>query len=240
MRSSPLAAHGGANFSLEASTLLRCLAWDAIDKSIRGASIERHVVTIVERALPEVSKLIGADKRRQTYEKIEALKGVHRHVEETLAPLLNLPIDIDAVLGARQLLTRILNDPLLRAYAAPWHLAQVRAGFEVVNSKMARLQKDTGSLPTNVSDCKQAIADQLKYCALHSNYLTKRHFAHYLSIADAALEQFLNSVRGRFSAQIVLRQGESGILQKRYPLREVGRQIRLSIPPSERRARHRI
>src|SRR5690606_33342708 len=49
-------------------------------------------------------------------------------------------------------------------------------------------------------------------------------------LADKALEKFLTSVRGRFKAQIAPRMSESGILQKRYPLREVARQIRLSIP----------
>ena len=79
-------------------------------------------------------------------------------------------------------------------------------------------------------DCKQAIADQVTYCEAHSNFLTKRYFAPYLAIADAALEKFLPSVRGRFKAQIVPRLSEGGVLQTRYPFREVGRQIRLSIP----------
>ncbi|WP_164890304.1 hypothetical protein [Sinorhizobium meliloti] len=79
-------------------------------------------------------------------------------------------------------------------------------------------------------DCKQAVGDQLTYCEAHSNFLTKRYFAICLAIADAALEKFLTSVRGRFKAQIVPRLSEGGILQKRYPFREAGRQIKLSTP----------
>ncbi|MBB6414291.1 phosphoribosyltransferase-like protein [Mesorhizobium sangaii] len=225
-----LAAQGDAMQSLEAATLLRCLGRDAMVSSAREASIERPVVTIVERALPELASFCGAVQKRQTYEKYEVLKTVHGRAEETLAPFVNVPADLDAVLGARQLLARTLNNPLLKAYCAPSHLAQIRAGFEVVNNKLARLLKDTASLPANMMDCKQAIRDQLAYCEAHSNFLTKRYFATYLTIADAALEKFLTSVRGRFKAQIVPRLSDGGILQKRYPFREAGRQIKLSIP----------
>ncbi|MER9362892.1 hypothetical protein [Mesorhizobium sp. M0500] len=224
-----LAAQGDAMQSLEAATLLRCLARDVVS-SAREASIERPVVTIVERALPELASFCGTVQKRQTYEKYEVLKTVHGRAEETLAPFVNVPADLDAVMGARQLLARTLNNPLLKAYCAPSHLAQIRAGFEVVNNKLARLLKDTASLPANMMDCKQAIGDQLAYCEAHSNFLTKRYFATYLTIADAALEKFLTSVRGRFKAQIVPRLSDGGILQKRYPFREAGRQIKLSIP----------
>lgn len=216
--------------SLEVATLLRCLACEGVVSSTRETSLERPVVTIVERALPELANISGAIQKRQTYEKYDVLKAVHGRVEETLAPFVSLPADLDGILGARQLLARTLNNPLLKAYCMPSHLAQIRAGFEVVNNKLARLMKDTGSLPANMIDCRQAIRDQLAYCDAHSNFLTKRFFARYLAIADAALEKFLTSVRGRFKAQIVARLSEGGILQKRYPFRELGRQIKLSIP----------
>jgi hypothetical protein len=225
-----LAAHGDAMLSLEVATLLRCLGRDGVVSSARETSIQRHVVTLVERVLPELASYCGATQKRQTYEKYEVLKAVHGRAQETLAPLVNVPVDLDAVLGARQLLARTLNNPLLKAYCAPLHLAQIRAAFEVVNNKLARLVKDTANLPTNMMDCRQAIRDQLTYCEAHSNFLTKQYFATYLTIADAALEKFLESVRGRFKAQIVPRLSDGGILQKRYPFREVGRQIKLSIP----------
>ncbi|RVK88950.1 hypothetical protein CN150_31275 [Sinorhizobium meliloti] len=71
------------------------------------------MVTIVERALPDLANFSGAVQKRQTYEKYEVLKAVHARVEEILAPFVNLPADLDAVLGARQLLARTLNNPLL-------------------------------------------------------------------------------------------------------------------------------
>lgn len=225
-----LATHGDAMQSLEAATLLRCLARDAMVSTTRETHTERLVVTIVERALPELARFTGASEKRQTYEKYEVLKSVHRDAEETLAPFISVPADLDALLGARQLLARTLNNPLLKVYCAPSHLAQIRAGFEVVNNKLARLIKDTAGLPANMEDCKQAIVDQLDFCTAHTNFLTKRYFATYLRIADAALEKFLTSVRGRFKAQIAPRVSEGGVLQKRYPFRELARQIRLSIP----------
>ncbi len=225
-----LAAQVDAQQSLEAVTLLRCLAVDAMLSRTWEASFERPVVTIVERALPELASLSGTVQKRQTYEKYGVLKTVHGRVEEMLAPFVSVSGDLAAVLGARQLLAQTLSNPLLKAYCAPSHMAQVRVGFDVVNNKLAGLLKDAASVPANMMDCKQAIADQLAYCEEHSNFLTKRYFATYLAIADAALQKFLISLRGRFKAQIVPRLSEGGVLQKRYPFREAGRQIRLSIP----------
>lgn len=225
-----LAAEVGPQHSLEAATLIRCLASDLFDGTAPAISIERPVVTIVDRALPEVASLSGARDKRQNYEKFELIKNFHSRVEETLAPFRGLSPDLDAILGARQLLARTLNNPLLKAYCASSHLGQIRTGFEVVNNKLARLVKDAAGLPVHMTDCKQAIAEQQSYCEAHPNFLTKRYFATYLAIADAALEKFLTSVRGRFKAQLAPRLGDSGMLQKRYPLREAGRRVRLSIP----------
>ena len=109
-------------------------------------------------------------------------------------------------------------------------MAQVRTGFEVINGKLANLKKDTARLPANSEECKQAIANQLAYCRANSNFLTKKYIANYLAIADEAVENFVTSVRGQFEAKILPRLGEGDVLQKRYPFREAGRQIKLSIP----------
>ena len=94
-----LAAQGDAQQSLEAVTLLRCLARDTIVSGERKASIERPVVAIVERSLPDVADVSGVKEKRQTYEKYEILKAVHGRVEEMLAPFLSLPADIDTLVG---------------------------------------------------------------------------------------------------------------------------------------------
>ncbi len=225
-----LAAQIDAKQSLEAVALLRCLAVDAMLSPTREASFERPVVTIVEHALPELASLSGSVQKRQTYEKYEILKTIHGRVEEMLAPFVSVSGDLAAILGARQILAQTLTNPLLKAYCASSHLAQVRVGFDVVNTTLGSLLNNTKNLPLNIINCKQAITDQLAYCKAHSNFLTRRYFATYLAIVDAALEKFLISVRGRFKAQIVPRLSEGGVLQKRYPFREAGRLIRLSIP----------
>lgn len=225
-----LAAEVGPHHSLEAATLIRCLGSGIFHGTPPAISIERPVVTIIERALPEIASLSGARDKRQNYEKFQLIENFHSRVEETLAPIHSLSPDLDAILGARQLLARMLNNPLLKAYCTSSHLGQVRTGFEVVNNKLARLVKDVAGLPVHITDCKQAIAEQQRYCEAHPNFLTKRYFATYLAIIDAALEKFLASVQGRFKAQLEPRLSDNGILQKRYPLREAGRRIRLSIP----------
>jgi AAA+ ATPase superfamily predicted ATPase len=98
------------------------------------------------------------------------------------------------------------------------------------NNQLSRLLKDPGSLPTNLSECKSSIANQIRFCEAHPNFLTRQFFANYLANADSALETFLASLRGRFKAQVVPRLGEGGMLQKRYPFHEVGRQIKLTVP----------
>ena len=108
-----LSAQGNAQQSLESATLLRCLARDPVVSSTREASIERHVVTIVERSLPEVVSLSGVAQKRQTFEKYEILKTIHGRTEESLAPFLALSADIDVILGARQILARTLKHSII-------------------------------------------------------------------------------------------------------------------------------
>lgn len=225
-----LANYGDARHTLEAVTLLRCIAEDAFLDHTRAQSIERSVVTIVERALPDLARAAGTIDKRQTFEKYEILSTLHGRIEEKLAPFANCSGDIETLLRARQNLGQTLNARLIKAYCAPWHLTQVFAGFDVVNSKLSLLTKDTAGLPANIQDCRQAISDQIAYCKAHSNFLTKVYFKKYLNTAEVALEKFVASVSRRFKVEIVPRVSDSGILQKRYPLRDIGRQTKLQIP----------
>ena len=101
--------------ALEATYLLRALDIQGLLNSTVHSEIERHVVAIMERDLPALVALCDLAKHRQTFEKYEKLRGVNRLVEDKLSAFTTLPPDVDAIVSARQMLTRTLNDAFVKA-----------------------------------------------------------------------------------------------------------------------------
>lgn len=195
-----------------------------------GGALPRLIVDIVERSLPELSAQLELSTKRQTFEKYETLRAVHARAREALEPFSAIQPDLDSLISSRKMLTRALSDDLIRVYCAPLKLAEVRAGFETIYNKLIKLAKEPASLASEISECRDAIRSQLLYCSSNINFLTKQYYTRFLQISEEALDKFFLSVRGKFRAPISPRLLTGDMLQKRYPLREVGRSISLTIP----------
>jgi hypothetical protein len=216
--------------ALEAATLVRCLSlqgfWPVADLS----QAERAAVNIVQCALPDLAEKCELATKRQTFEKVNAIRMIHPRTEEILRQLTVVQPDLDSILAARHMLTKVLNDRLVRAYCTSFRLTEIRSGFDTINTKLAKLSKEPSSLAADIMDCATAVQEQISFCQTHLNFVTHGYYLPYLRIVEGALDKFFQTVRGRFQAAITPRLTESGQLQKRYPFREMGRRIRLAIP----------
>lgn len=195
-----------------------------------SGEVTRAIISIVERANPDLASLIGLPDKRQTFERYESVRGVHHRACEALAPFDALQADLDGLLASRRMLARALGDSLVRSYCGTLRLSEVKVGIDTILGKLTRLRNDSGTHASVIFECREAIADQLKFCDDHQNYLVESCYRRFLEAADQAVEKVLQAVRGRFLAPVSARLASGETLQKRYPLREPGRRIEIAIP----------
>lgn len=217
-------------FPFEATALIRCLGLEDMKATLSDSSIHRPILSIIEKWCPEVCREVALGERRQTYEKMEIALTIHMQVERELAPFLALTADLDLVINARPMLSRSLHSRLVKSYSAPIKWAEIRAGFELIMTNLAKLPKDKSVTAKQISDCRKIIEEQIGYSEKHMTFLSQGYYKVFLVTSLQALDNFFSSVRGQMVATIRPRLTEQGVLQKRYPFREVGRTARIAIP----------
>jgi hypothetical protein len=192
--------------------------------------LDRHVVALVEGAMPGFCAFLGVKPKSQTYEKFEVLRGAHGVVLEKLEPLRTAYTSVDSLLLAKPRLLGALNHGQVKAYCRPFHLAEVGDAVESLLGKIARVQRMETSLGDDVEACRREIAAAFELASTHPTFVTLDHLTPFLDNVGRALDALLITLRGRLSAEIV-RSGDGGSeLQKRYPLHEEGRELRVVVP----------
>lgn len=225
-----LAEIATSDHALNAAVLLRCLDVHGLIRPDDRRGLERPLVALVQKALPAVAKACHLEAKRQTFEKYDELALVHRRCLETLGEFEALQPDIEIIASSRQMLTRALNDNLIKAYCHPFSVARVRTGYELICNKLQSIRTSKSVEASDITDFRNSIDEQKRFCREVNNFLTKNVFSRFIEAADGAIAVYLEKVRGQFLAPLSFAVPANGSLQKRYPLHEEGRPLRIAIP----------
>ncbi len=154
-----LLAKQPSNNALAAIILLRCLAVRGlVPKPNSTNHIIRSAVELCEGALPEIISFLKVDKQAQNYEKFSVLSGCHDRITEILSPLRSPYGDLDALLRARREISGCLNHSIVRRYAEPFKLKEVRATIDSLFSKLKRISSLDTTLLVDIEECNRVVS----------------------------------------------------------------------------------
>lgn len=191
--------------------------------------IERLVVEICERNVPEICMFLAVKPKAQTYEKFATLLNGHKLILSLLEPLTGSYGDLHALVNARKSILGVLNHSVVRAYCGPYHLQEFKSATEVLFTSLQRLETLGPSFLQNFQDCNRTIEDALKLANENASFLSREIFATLLSNAQRCVSSFLEKVRTQYQARLT-KGWVHGHLAKRYPLNEQGREFAMQIP----------
>ncbi|WP_170362224.1 phosphoribosyltransferase-like protein [Ruegeria arenilitoris] len=212
-----------------ATIILRVLAIEGFIDDNSSNHLSRNVVRLVEKALPGLSSFLRLHEKSQTYEKFNLLVGVKTWVDGLLAPLVVSYSSLESLLSARRSIASSLSHGRLKEFGA---IYKVREVLDAIDSVFARLEKVSTiaeSLAIDVEASEHAIEEAMALAETNPSFITIEYLKPFLHCASANLKDFISSLRGRFTA-IVEQDWTSSTLPKRYPLLDVGRDLRIMIP----------
>lgn len=213
------------------AVVLRALGAELLrDGKGRTEQVARHVVSLAETTLPELCNYLGVKPRSQNFEKLEVLRGAHEKIFSNLEPLRTPYQALDTIVSAKPRLMAALNHGQVRAYCSPYHLGEVAELVERLVGLLARAQRMEATVGSDVEACRREIASGDQLVALRPSFLTTDCLRPFLENASRALDSFLDGMHGRLAAEIVRADRKAGELQKRYPLHEEGRELRVFVP----------
>jgi hypothetical protein len=214
-----------------AKVLTRCLAVPHLLPAANETNqLERRIVTLFEGALPDIADFIGFKTVKQTFEKFNLISGTHRRVCDILNPLSAKYVGLDSLISARSSVLSAMNHGIIRSYGQPFQLPLVRSIIERLLRQLQRVASLEVTLSNDVVECRRTITDGRALSTENTSFLTEDYLSPLLGSAEAALESFLHHAGSHFTTTIALSAGIQKELQKRYPLHEAGREVRLLIP----------
>ena len=217
--------------SLAASIIVRCLDIDdLLPASGRKNDAARHIVHLCEAALPDLCDFMKLNNKKMNHEKLQILSQSHYKIYDILSLFRsNLP-SFDMILGLEKDIMGKLNHAAVRAYCGPLGLEDARNTIDCLIRHIRLVANPSQSFLSDVAALRQVISDAQACCADLGSFLGRDIITPFVASVEAATEEFLNSVQGRFRTKITAPGGELTVLTKRYPLHRVGNTLRLLFP----------
>lgn len=214
-----------------AIVVLRAVAVEGLLPFEADHQLARRVVELVEGGyLDQLRGLRLADKR-QTFEKISAIKGFHGSMCHDLQPFASSGhtlADIDALVPDLQ---RVLRSGPLGSYLAPYNWASIKAKVSQVCEQVVALHECNdatykqrfGGLEEN---CEELIAE----CDRCASFLTTDYIRPFVSSVRAAMQTLREESAEKFSCEVEPRRRAPEIAAKRYPLHIVDKWLTITLP----------
>ena len=212
-----------------AALIVRCLAVQgALPAPANSNQIARAIPSFVQRSLPDLHRYFDIDEKKQNYEKHSTLMGAHPQILQLLSPLVST-FSLERVSAHKQACKQALNNNCVRQYLDAFGHGFVSTTLETLFQQMASLNETNENLTTDLKATAQVIEDAKTFCDANYNFLTRDYFRPLVTSVEAALDAFKKQARSRLAAKLVTDLGMDGVVEKRQPLHDVGRRIRITV-----------
>lgn len=211
-----------------APVVLRALAAGIVGEG-RGEQIQRHVVALCQSAIPQLCEFLKIPAKAQNFEKFEKLRGAHEAILGILEPLQTPYAGLDTLVGAKSRLAAALQHSQVKLYCRPWHVDEAAELVDRLLGSLGRVLRMDAGFEADLETSRREIAEGKVWVGERPSFVADLVSA-LLIRAEQALDSFLGTMKGRFVAKVVRADRDVLELQKRYPLHEEGRELRVVVP----------
>lgn len=221
-------AHAGRR---EAAILtVRALAIDDLLPMSEDQQLGRMAVALVEVGFGDGCKSLKLNEKRQTYEKVDALKGLHEAICKSLSVLHELPTslkEIDALNGDIQ---RALRKEQCGAYLSPFGWTLLRSKVLHVCEQLADLVACHDATYKSRFDQVSETCRDLHGMAQSPGFLQSKYIAPFVAKVEGSLQTLKDGSAEQFACTLEPRRKAPEIAEKRYPLHRVGEMLTITVP----------
>lgn len=193
--------------------------------------LERKIAELVETGFEDQSRSLKLSEKRQTFEKINALKGLHESICANLQVLKKLPSTLDEIDSIKVDIKRALNHSQCSAYLQPYNWTAIKGKIGIICEQITDLVacKDTSYKAR--FDQFVELCGELKELANSSpSFLNQKYIVPFSEAIDYALHTVKVGVVDQFSCMVEPRRKPPNVAEKRYPLHQEGKLLTITIP----------
>lgn len=215
----------------EASILtIRALGVDHLLPFEDDSDLPRMAVSLIQAGFPDGCTQLRLTEKRQTYEKLDALRGLHLSICNSLSLLAELPRTLSEIDSLKSEIQRAIRNRLVNAYLQPY-------GWSALRNKIAHICDKLGALAACKDSTYKTLFDELHHACqdlavdaepptfVHCDFLKP-----FLASVEAALQALKSGSLAQFACSIEPRRKQPQIAEKRYPLHRVNEILIITVP----------
>ena len=214
--------------------LVRCLAVPGVirdnDKSGSQHAF-RKIVGLVEQTAPDIADLTNLDEKKQTIDKIEALRDLHRRCLDLLELFENLPEQPEEFAARRQDIFRVLNNKFLKAYLNNYDYAEISNIIRVLVNGVCELLETTDlTFGPKLHQLTELTKTEAANADTRFDFFTQQAYLPFVQATTAILNEIERQSSDRFNCNIRPRRNPPNVVERRYRLYEPNQIVRVNIP----------
>jgi hypothetical protein len=223
-------AHTGAR---EAALLtVRCASVQGLlPPNSHENQIDRRIVALVEKALPDFCNEFQLQNYKLTNEKYAVIASIHGRIVEMLFPLGSLTDFQESLTVSKQHIQKALSRKIVNAYLSIYSFATLRTNIESLISILAELSHyNSPDFSEKLNRAMTLLSSQKTHANQQRSFLTNFLMGSFYNKVDSILSNLRVEAEDRFKCNIRTRHTEPNVIEKRYPLHEPERELHIHIP----------
>lgn len=211
--------------------IIRSMSVEGLLPFDEDQSLERKVVALVEEGFGDQCRILNLAEKRQTYEKINTLKGFHEVICSHLQILKELPPTLDEIFSAKEAIQKTINKALVNAYFQPYDWTTFKVKVAHICEKMADLVVcHDATYKPQFDHLSELCRDIKKITDESPSFLCREFIRPFANTVDQALQALQKGAADQFNCTIEPRRKSPLLAEKRYPLHLQNKLLTVTIP----------
>lgn len=215
--------------------LVRCLGIPGLvpegDENRVGPHFPRKLVCMFEQAAPDLLQFLRLNERKLTVDKFDILRNVQRTCTDLLAVFRQLPADPAEFASRRQEIFHTLKNKFLNAYLNIYDFSRFANSVRrVLNAVCELLETSDVTFGQKLHDLFQFVDAEIEIVTQRHDFLATDAWLPFLSHAREVLRGVESEATERFRCAIRPRRAPPQVVERRYPLHQANRVVRVKLP----------
>lgn len=211
--------------------IVRALSVDGLLPFKEDRLLEMKVVDLIEAGFIDQCRGLQLDKKRQTFEKINALKGLHESICANLQVLKELPPTLPEIDCIKADIQKALRHTQCNAYLQPYDWTALKGKISHACDQIADLVdcKDS-TYKARFDQLTEFCRDLKEIVSASPSFLNRKYIAPFVDTVEHALLTVKAGAVDQFTCTIEPRRKPPHVAEKRYPLHQENKLLTITIP----------
>lgn len=195
-----------------------------------SSRVQRNVVQLFEKALPDFCKRLKLSQETQTYEKFRLISELHEQICVDLSLLTRLSSDPRILIANKQDVLKLINNERNSSYLIPYNIGEIKAAVtHILKALPEAAEVNDLSFGEKILNLEQFVDAERSRVDAKTSFLNKKYYVPFLKTVKECINKIEADAKDKFVCNLTTKRSGKDIADKHYPLHEPARIINVTV-----------